>query len=169
MSQCCNMCWSSFFGHNDRLFDCQLLLEGIGWQVAQFGVQPHAVVKAHDVVGDVHHGLGVVGVVALPGPFRLEAQEEALHHRVVPAVALAAHAADQAVASQQRLMQRAGVLATPVGVNNQPRCRLALHDGQLQRRAHQLGVHGRRHRPAQENGRSGQCSGHSAHEKSDDR
>ena len=62
MSQCCNMCWSSFFGHNDRLFDCQLLLEGIGWQVAQFGVQPHAVVEAHDVVGDVCHGLGVVGV-----------------------------------------------------------------------------------------------------------
>ena len=65
--------WSSFFGHRDRLFDCRLLLEGIGWQVAQFGVQPHAVVEAHDVVGDVCHGLGVVGVVALPDPLRLEA------------------------------------------------------------------------------------------------
>lgn len=108
------------------------------------------------------------------GPFEMvvlgfQGAEEAFNRRVVEAVALAAHAADQAVAGQQRLMQCAGVLAAPVGVNNQPRCRLALHDGQLQRRAHQLGVHGRRHRPAQENGRSGQCSGHSAHEKSDDR
>ena len=69
------MCWSSFFGHNDRLFDCRLLLKGIGWQVAQFGVQPHAVVEANDVVGDVCHGLGVVGVVALPDPLRLEAYD----------------------------------------------------------------------------------------------
>lgn len=37
------LCWSSFLGHRDRLFDCRLLLEGIGWQVAQFGVQSHAV------------------------------------------------------------------------------------------------------------------------------
>ncbi len=94
------MCWSSFFGHRDRLFGCRLLLESIGWQVAQFGVQPHAVVEANDVVGDVGHGLSVVGVIALPNPFRLEAQEEALHDRVVPTVALAAHAADQAVTHQ---------------------------------------------------------------------
>lgn len=69
----CYVCWSSFFGHRDRLFDCRLLLKGIGRQVAQFGVQPHAVVEAHDIVGDVCHGLGVVGVVALPDPLCLEA------------------------------------------------------------------------------------------------
>jgi len=33
-------------------------------------------------------------------------------------------------------------------MNNEPRYGLALRDGQLERRAHQLGVHGRRHRPA---------------------
>src|SRR5450830_153349 len=98
------LCWSSFFGHSDRLFDCRLLLESIGWQVAQFGMQSHAVVEANDVVGDVSHGLAVVGVVALPNALRLEAQEEALHHRVVPTVALAAHAAYQAVSCQQRLV-----------------------------------------------------------------
>ena len=61
-----------------------VLLEGIGWQVAQSEMQPHAVVEAHDAVGDVHHGhgLGVIGVVALPDPLRLEAQQEVLHHRV---------------------------------------------------------------------------------------
>ena len=88
------LCWSSFFGHIDRLFDCRSLLEGIGWPVAQFGVQAHAVVEAHDVVGDISHGLGVVGIVALPDALGLEAQEESFHHRVVPTVALAAHAAN---------------------------------------------------------------------------
>jgi len=39
---------------------------------------------------------------ALPAS-RPEAQEETLHHRVVPAVVLSAHAADQDVAVQQRL------------------------------------------------------------------
>lgn len=76
------MCWSSFFGHNGRLFDCRLLLEGIGWQVAHFGVQPDAVVKAHDVVGNVGQGLGVVCVVALPDPLRLEAREDAFHQHL---------------------------------------------------------------------------------------
>ena len=53
--------WSSFFGHRERLIDCRLLLEGIGWRVAQFGVQLYAVVEGHEVVGDVAHGLGVIG------------------------------------------------------------------------------------------------------------
>ena len=61
-----DVCSSSFFGHNDRLFDCQLLLEGIGWHVTQFGMQPYVVVEDHDVVTDVCRCLGVVAVVALP-------------------------------------------------------------------------------------------------------
>ena len=61
--------WSSNFGHTGRLFDCRLMLEGIGWQVAQFGVQAHVVVEVDDVVGDVAGGLDMVGVVALPDAF----------------------------------------------------------------------------------------------------
>ena len=114
--------WSSFFGHRDRSIDCRLLLEGIGWRVAQFGVQPHAVVEGHDVVGDVAHGLGVIGLVALPNPLGLKAQEKALHHRVVPAAALAAHAADRAVARKQRLVQRTLVLG---GFNRSSQHRVA--------------------------------------------
>jgi hypothetical protein len=51
-------------------------------------------------VGDVGHRLGVVGVVALPDPLGLEAQEEALHDCVIPTIPFAAHAANQAVAHQ---------------------------------------------------------------------
>ena len=68
------------------------------------------------VVGDVAHGLGVVGVVALPDV--LQVQEETFHDRVdtpmsstkCPAIAFAAHAAAQAVFGRQLLMQGAGVL-----------------------------------------------------------
>ena len=84
----------------------------------------------------------------LRDPLCLEAQEEALHHGVVPAVAFAAHAADQAMARQQCLVQRAGVLAAPIRMNNQARRGLSLRDGQWQCCAHQFGMHGRRHRPA---------------------
>jgi hypothetical protein len=48
-----------------------------------------------------------------------------------PAINLAAHAADQAVIGQQRLMYGAGVLAAAIRMYDQARCRLALHDGQL--------------------------------------
>jgi hypothetical protein len=140
--------WSSFFAHSDRSFDCRFLLKGIGWQVAQLGMQTHAVVEADDVVSDVIGGLAVIGVIALPDAFHFEVQEEALHDRVVPTITFAAHAAHQAVLRQQRLMQRAGVLAATVRMHDQARCRLPLHNGQLQRPAHQTGLHIRSHRPA---------------------
>ena len=57
-------------------------------------MQPHAVVEALDVVGDVRLSLGMFGVITLLNPLGLETQEEALHHRVVQAVAFVAHAAD---------------------------------------------------------------------------
>ena len=72
------------------------------------------VVKADNVVSNIVCGLQVIGVVLLPNPLHLQIQEEALHYRVVPAVALAAHAAHQAMRGQQRPMFSAGVLRAPV-------------------------------------------------------
>jgi hypothetical protein len=57
-------------------------------------------------------------------PLILQAVEEALARRVVPAVSLAAHRADHAVCLQPRLEGVAGILATPVGMMNQSRPRL---------------------------------------------
>ena len=51
-----------------------------------------------------------------------------LYHRFVPAVALAAHVADQAVARQQCLGQCTGALAAAVRMNDQVWRRLALRD-----------------------------------------
>jgi hypothetical protein len=71
------------------------------------------VVEAHDVVGDVSGGLGLVGMTTLPDPFRFQVQEEAFHHGVVPAISFAAHAGDQLVSGQQVTVGLTGVLATP--------------------------------------------------------
>ena len=50
--------------------------------------------KDNDVVRHIGHGFWVVGVVLLSDPLHLQVQEEALHNRVIPAVAFAAHAGD---------------------------------------------------------------------------
>jgi energy-converting hydrogenase Eha subunit C len=60
-------------------------------------VQPGAVVKANNVVGNIVCSLGVIGVVLLPNPLHLQIQEEALHHSVIPTIAFAAHTAYQAM------------------------------------------------------------------------
>ena len=98
------------------MFDCRLLLEG-----TMSGVQTHAAIEAHDVVGDVNHRLSAVG--------HLDAQDEALHHCVVSAVPSAARAANPTIEGEQRLVQRAGVLTASVGMSNQRgwcwRCEMA--------------------------------------------
>ena len=77
-------------------------------------MQTHSVVEVDDVVGYVRDGFCVIGVVFLLYAFHLQIQEESLHHRVIPAVAFAAHAAQQAMLSQQCLVQTTGVLRAPV-------------------------------------------------------
>jgi hypothetical protein len=61
--------------------------------------------------------LGVVGIVTLSDTFGLEAEEEAFHDGVVPAVGAATHAADDAVLLEHGLVEEAGVLAAAVGVD----------------------------------------------------
>src|SRR5258707_220614 len=57
-------------------------------------VQAHGIVETDNVLGDVAPRLVVIGVLALPHAFHLQVQKEALHHRVVPTISLAAHAAN---------------------------------------------------------------------------
>jgi hypothetical protein len=45
----------------------------------------------------------MIGIVLVPNPLHPQIQEEALHDRVVPAIALAAHAAHQAMLGKQSL------------------------------------------------------------------
>ena len=56
----------------------------------------------------------MVSVLALPNPLHLEVQEEAFSNRIVPAVALSAHAANEAMLVQQVLVELTGILPSPV-------------------------------------------------------
>ena len=48
-------------------------------------MQPSADVEADKVVSNIVDGFCVIGIVPLLNPLHLKIQEEALHHRVVPA------------------------------------------------------------------------------------
>jgi len=61
-------------------------------------MQTFDVVKPNDVVSDVDPRFAVVAIATLPNSFHLENQEDAFSNSVVPAVSLAAHAADKAIA-----------------------------------------------------------------------
>lgn len=77
------------------------------------------VVEADNILGDVGAGFSMVGILALPYSFHLEAQEESFHDGIIPAVAFTTHACDQVVPSQQITVGLAGILATPVCVYDQ--------------------------------------------------
>jgi len=66
-----------------------------------------------------------LGLERVVNELDLERGEETLRHCVVPAVAAPAHAADDPLAAEGRLVVAAGVLAPPVGVMQQPLARSA--------------------------------------------
>jgi len=77
---------------------------------------PFAIVPAVDVVRQRARG-GRPRAPRFPGEeFPRERREEALDHRIVPAIPASAHAADDPALREQRLVGGAGVLTSPVGV-----------------------------------------------------
>jgi len=52
----------------------------------------------------------------LAAQLRFQDAEEAIHERIVVTILFASHAHDNAVASQERLIVLAGILASPVGM-----------------------------------------------------
>jgi hypothetical protein len=78
----------------------------------------------------------------------LEGLEEALGHGVVPAVALAAHAEDQAGLLDEIAVVAARVLRAAVGVMDEARRRAAARESLLQGRDGELALEALAHRPA---------------------
>ena len=81
-------------------------------------------------------------------PLILQAVEEALAWRVVPAVALAAHRTHHGVLQKPCRKGVAGILASPVRVMNQPRCGLPAEPRHGQRIDDDMRRHSRLDRPA---------------------
>ena len=66
-------------------------------------------------------------------PFLLKLPPETLHRGIVPAVPLAAHAADKSMLFCQRLVIQRAVLASPVGMKDTSGSSLRMTDGILKR------------------------------------
>src|SRR5919108_2409127 len=93
--------------------------EFIGRQVAEGRMPPPAIVEQFDVFEDFASCLGSSLPMALIAQFEFECGEKTLGHRVIPAIAFTAHAAQQTMRSQQLLILVAGVLAAAVRVMHQ--------------------------------------------------
>ncbi len=106
------------------------------------------IVKPLDVIEQVGARLIPGGVATPVHPLQLQRREEALHRRIVPAIAPAAHAAGDVLLGQQPLKLLAAVLAALVRVVHQRLGLAAAPDGHHQRIEHELGGHLRAHRPA---------------------
>lgn len=107
-----------------------------------------AIVEAFQVEEDVGHRFLASAVKGMVDQLRLQRTKEALHRRVVVAVATTAHAGRDGMGGQQRLERSAGVLTAAVAMLNQGADRLALVQGRAQGGADQHVRHARRHRPA---------------------
>src|SRR5439155_10960078 len=91
-----------------------------GTAVAEEGMPPPLVVEPLDVVEHIPPRLGPRAIGAMVDQLGLERLEEALDHRVVPAVAPPAHAGPDPVAREERLIGRAGILTALIRVVQQP-------------------------------------------------
>src|SRR5712691_5873057 len=93
---------------------------------------PPTVVEDLDVLEDRGPGVIVTDVVGTMDQLGLERREETLGNSVVPAIALATHAADDAAFAKLVLVVRARVLHAAVRMVEQARLRAASLQGHVQ-------------------------------------
>src|SRR5690606_15149581 len=93
--------------------------------IAQFRVTTLPVVDDLDPFDHVSLGFIACSVAAMVNTLELQGAEEALRARVVPAVALAAHRADDPMLGQHALILSARVLHTSIGVMQQAFARIS--------------------------------------------
>lgn len=106
------------------------------------------VVVIHQVVADIPLGFPQAHVPRGRKPFRLEAPEQPLHRRVIPAVATPTHALGHAIAPQPLPKYPAAVLAALVGVKQHARRAAPLLIRHVERFHDQLSIRPAGHRPA---------------------
>src|SRR5919107_1204328 len=90
-------------------------------EIAQGGMQAPSVVPALQELENVSPGFGVRQVVALLDELALQRGIEALHRRIVPAIPLAAHRADDAVLLQSPAVLMRCELHPAIRVMNEAR------------------------------------------------
>ena len=117
-------------------------------EIAQRGMPSAAIIEALDVKENVGLCLLTRLVMGMMHPLHFQCAKEAFHHRVVVAVARAAHADLYVVCGEQLLIRLAGVLTPAVGVKEQLGLRAGLPPGHTKRIADERHGHSPVHRPA---------------------
>src|SRR5437588_11846849 len=105
------------------------------------------VVEPFDVIEDVRASFVSCAIPAAIHALNLERGEEAFHRRIVPAITATAHAATNAMLSQQSLELLRRVLAALIGMMQQLLWPAAAPDRHQQCVDHELRGHLRVHRP----------------------
>src|SRR5512137_2872024 len=126
--------WSAELGSAALLHRPRALVVS-GAEIAIGRVNASGVVVGLDVVDADAPGVSLVPVAEFVGELCLHGAEEALHDGVVPAAALATHAADDSALLELGLVLGCCILTATVRVVNQPWRGLASVDGHRERLA----------------------------------
>ncbi len=119
------------------------------WAHRAEGLMQQLPIRAHfDELKHLRAGLLPRVVIPIMDQLVLERAKEALDDRVVGAVALPAHAGDQALLRQDLLVDPAGIQRALIGVMDQAQGGLPLGQRHLERRDGHLLVGRRTHGPA---------------------
>src|SRR5215203_597594 len=102
-------------------------------EIAQCRMQAPPIVPALQELEDISPRLIARQVVALLDEFTLQRGIEALHRRIVPAIALAAHGAQHAVLLQPLAVLTRCKLHSAVRVVGEAGCRALTRDGHIER------------------------------------
>ena len=96
-------------------------LQELDWAfVVQNRVPADAVVEHFDVLEDALTGFSSCQVILVVDQFFLKRAQETFHHRIIPAVPFATHAAGDSVAFKQSLIMLVGIFAAAIRVMQQP-------------------------------------------------
>src|SRR5260370_34424176 len=114
---------STLFPYTTLFRSVAPLLERSGTEIAKRRMPPLPIVETLQVIEELGARRRPSGPGRVVDQLDLERGEEALGDGVVPAVAPAAHAADDAVLRQHPLVVAAGVLAPAIRMMQQPRRR----------------------------------------------
>src|SRR5580692_3606892 len=100
--------------------------------ITQSAVEPFWVIEGFDVIEDGRAGRLMGREVVVVQPFGFESAPERFHGGIVVAVSRSAHAWMQAAGTQQRPVGAAGILASPVGMVEEPGGGTAINECLLQ-------------------------------------
>ncbi len=112
---------------------CGLHLKRLGTLIAQGRMQALTIINQDQVVNHAQRGVSPCFWWLVREAFFFQTSEHPFHHRIIITVPLPTHTADHVGVPKLALILHTGILTATIRMMQQPRLRLALPDGHLQR------------------------------------